>query len=473
MKRIISLFRTRDFNIREKILFVIFGITLIIWISNSLILKPQADELDGLELELKHLEEEIVNINQIFGDESDVKEELNYVKSKITKIGNSYFSSLDQTQLIYYLEEIFIDNGLMIVDMFFSEIQTMNIDGLEVQYIDISIPFEGEYKDIIDAINHIKNGPLKVIVESLALTNLNEQMIEAKVVVKVLCLENIIDIPRNNIIFSQRDTEDTYEDFNPFEENLELNYDEKVEDDNDTQDQPPNNNRNIDNTDNAKSENDKDIINKIVLDNFDNNIYKFASSHDYISGNINLFTENKNTYLRFEYYIESGTNEENRAYIDISDKDIEFRYPISKLSLNTKSFNYSFGNLGIRFRTQDGQNIDITIAEGISWTGWYSVEFSLPSKLSQYPLKLTHIYYEIPKNREDMGVLIFDKLEMEQPNNLPEMNFFYMIKVNDTLASISEKIYGTDKFVDEIIEINNLSSSEKIFPGKILILKRR
>ena len=129
--------------------------------------------------------------------------------------------------------------------------------------------------------------------------------------------------------------------------------------------------------------------------------------------------------------------------------------------------------MGIRLRTPENEYIDLVIREGINWLGWRNIEFSLPDNLSLYPLKLVDIFYEIPNNREDLGVLIFDKLEVQLENQETEIHDFYMVEENDTLDSISIKTYGSDKYVDEIININHLSSRNDIIAGKILILKRR
>src|SRR5699024_7090361 len=168
-----------------------------------------------------------------------------------------------------------------------------------------------------------------------------------------------------------------------------------------------------------------------------------------------------------------NNNEIKRAYIDMTKQNIEFRYPIIKLDLIIKSFDYASGNLGVRLMTQDGKNIDTIISEGVNWTGWHNVEVDLPTTISLYPLRLTNIYYEITEHREDIGVLIFDKLEGVLENNNIETSDFYVVEEQDTLKSISEKIYGSDQYVDEIIINNNLSSPENIRAGKILVLKYR
>ena len=62
------------------------------------------------------------------------------------------------------------------------------------------------------------------------------------------------------------------------------------------------------------------------------------------------------------------------------------------------------------FRTQDGQDIDTVVEEGISWlVGLILRQYHI--NLSLYPLKLTHLYFELPYNRDDFGVFLIDKLE--------------------------------------------------------------
>lgn len=473
MKSMIKSLKIRSLSKREKVLLFVFTITFTLWLSFKLALKPQAEEIEILKVEKLRLDHELENMNHILEGEKDTRDELSQLKTAMVNIGQLYFPTLDQSQLIYYLEDIFHRNGLKVRNLDFSETQVLTIDDLDVPYIHISIPFEGKYEEVKTVMNDLREGPFKVLIESFSLNNLNKTIIEGEVLLKVFCLENIIDLPLNNLVLMPREDENTYEDFDPFEEEAAMNNDDLEEDGNIHYESLRNNGKTLETT-KTPPENKKENLKKTVINRFDRTDYEFISSHESVEGNVDIITENKNNYLRFEYCMHQNNNEEeNRAYIDMRKRNIGFKYPASQLYLTFRSFNYSSGKLGARFRTQDGEYIDVVLLEGIRWTGWGTIEFSLPSTLSLYPLTLTHLYYEIPNNREEIGVLLFDKLEKMQEGHNEEMHDFYRVKEKDTLASISLKIYESDKYVNEIIKNNNLSSPYNLNPGKILLLKRR
>src|SRR5699024_1661596 len=151
-------------------------------------------------------------------------------------------------------------------------------------------------------------------------------------------LEDIITLPLNNLNLTLEEDDESYEEFDSFTE--------EVEEHDDTQ---------YDIKDHVKDK-------KSVIHNFHNDNYEFISSHQSVKGSVDSFHYNKDNYLRIEYDIQNN-NEIKRAYIDMTKQNIEFRYPIIKLDLIIKSFDYASGNLGVRLMTQDGKNIDTIISE--------------------------------------------------------------------------------------------------------------
>lgn len=159
--------------------------------------------------------------------------------------------------------------------------------------------------------------------------------------------------------------------------------------------------------------------------------------------------------------------------------NITFNYPPDTISMWVNAFGYSPGTLGLRFRTQDGQDIDVEVSKGISWLGWSEVEASPPKDLNLYPLKLTHIYFEMPFNRDDVGVFIIDKLQAFYPvnqdsaGNVQPVYDFYVVKPGDTLTDISRRLYGSAAYVNEIMKNNSLTAGDILPVGKVLVLVRR
>ena len=215
------------------------------------------------------------------------------------------------------------------------------------------------------------------------------------------------------------------------------------------------------------------------LHDFEMRNYTFIPSNEFIKGNAEPSTIRKSGKysLRFEYNMLS-IGEENRAYVDLG-TGIELKYPPTSIGMWVNAFGYSPGTLGFRFRTQDGEDIDVTAAQGISWLGWSETEAAPPQDLDLYPLRLTHIYYEMPFGRDDTGVMVFDKLQAFYPvnadsqgNNQPIYDF-YVVKSGDSITSISRQIYGSASYVNEIMTNNSLTSGDLLAVGKVLVLVRR
>jgi type IV pilus assembly protein PilO len=218
-----------------------------------------------------------------------------------------------------------------------------------------------------------------------------------------------------------------------------------------------------------------DIINDFEVKN-----YFFIPSHEYVSGNTMASTikQSGKYSARLEYNI-IALQDENRVYLDMINQKIQLNYPPEKLSLWVYSFAYSPGNLGVRLVTNNGDDIHLNIQEGISWLGWKNIDINLPNELSMYPINITSIYYEVPKNTDDFGVILFDKLEVFYPHHYESEGvevseyFFYKVVSGDTVVDISRRFYGTTDYKNEIMENNNISSGEILAPGRILVLKKR
>lgn len=450
MKYLTNFLNLKKLSKREKILITIFSIAGLIWISYNYIFHPQGEKIGQMAVELKRLDSEIHEINQVLVEEDQTRNKLSKTRSTILTIGNSYFPNLNQTQLIYYIEEIFQANDVIILDLIFNPTETEDINNHEVQYTTISIPFRGLYEDLLNLINHINTGSLKVIIDSLSLRDLNQDSMEGEIKLKVYTLENIFDLPTNKLNLRPRNDENLGE----LDDNIE---DDLIEEE-----------FRIDMG--LDSANRRSITDRTVVDDFQEENCEFVASNGSVKGGISRYEEDDTSFLRFEYYIENNNEVDKRAYLDISKKNIQFSNPISKLFFRVKSFSQSSGKLGLRFKTSENEILDMNISDSISWTGWKSIEFSLPADISIYPLDLVYIYYEGSHKGEDIGVLIFDKLEAMNDRNKGKA--FYLVKDKDTLSSISIEIYGSDSYVEEIMQNNNLISEDDIYPGKILILNK-
>jgi type IV pilus assembly protein PilO len=450
----------RPLTTKEKYLISILVIILVFWASNRFILTPQAEKLSKLESERIELDLRLNEINATLKRENLIKKEYeNLLREKNETITN-FFSTLDQSQIIYFLNDLLSDKDIAITDLSFNRPATEKIKDMNIQHMGISIPISGDYDGISSIVKSLDSSPRRILIDSLTMDKAGEELI-GNISLKIYSLEGIVETDGNfiNVNIAEGSSEGSM-----FDE-----YEGYIDEDTKNESKV------------ASSEIDDSNYTKVyLLHDFETKDYYFIPSNDLIKGDVSPSTTRKSGKysLRFEYNI-LALEDENRAYIDLSSKDIELKYPPDKISMWVYSYGYLPGTMGIRLRTQTGEDIDVIVSNGISWVGWSNIEADMPHDLSLYPLKLTHLYYELPFNRDDIGVMLINKLEALYPvnedgeANKKPLNDFYVVQPGDTVSSISRKVYGTIKYKNEIIQNNSLTSGDILPVGKVLVLVRR
>ncbi len=465
--------KMRPLTKSEKTLLTILGIALVIWASNKFILTPQAEKISSLEAEKLELDTKIEDMNKTLKKEDNIKKEWTVLHRERNEVLAHYFPTLDQAQIIYLLNDLLAKDGLTVSDLNFSQPSIEKIGELDVKQMGIALPFNGNYDGIVEAVKSIETSPRRIIVDTLSMDRSTNAELGGNMSLKVYSLDGL----------AETDTEVIYVDVadGPGEGSLFGAFD-GYSDPNGASDGSAGVSGGTGGTAAGSSTeiDESDYTKVYMLSDFENRNYSFIPSNDMIKGNVSPSTIKKSGKysLRFEYDM-LALNEENRAYIDLSGYNMEFKYPPDAISMWVNAFGYSPGTLGMRFRTQGGDDIDIAVFEGISWLGWSNIETSVPEDLNLYPLKLTHLYFELPYDRDDFGVFLIDKLEAFYPvsedkgaNDAPA-NFFYKVEAGDTVTSISRKIYGTIGYKNEIMKNNGISSGEVLTVGRVLVLVRR
>jgi type IV pilus assembly protein PilO len=454
--------KMRPLTKSEKILLSLLGIVLVIWLSNKFILIPQAEKMSELEAEKAELDNRIVDINDTLKKENNIKKEWEVLHRERNEIFANYFPVIDQAQIIYLLNDLIADDRVDISDINFNQPSEETFGEKSVKQIQMSIPFNGSYDGIVNIVKSIGTSPRRIVVDSLSMDRKSDSELGGNMSLKIYSLEGLVEMDPNVIYVDVADNSgegSLFGAFNGFDDGKSKEGASGA----------------------VSGEIDESDYTKVyMLHDFESRNYSFIPSNNMIKGDVSPSTIKKSGKysLRFEYNM-LALDDENRAYIDLGDNEIEFKYPPDSISMWVNAFGYSPGTLGMRFRTQGGEDIDVVVSEGISWLGWSNVESRPPADLSLYPLKLTHLYFELPYNRDDFGVFLIDKLEAFYPisedstaNDAP-INDFYVVQPGDTVTSISKKIYGTVTYKNEIIKNNSLTSGDILPVGKVLVLVRR
>lgn len=466
--------KTRPLTKSEKTLLTILGIVLIIWGSNKFILTPQAEKISALEAEKLELDNKIMDMNNTLKKEDNIKKEWEVLHRERNEVLAHYFPTLDQAQIIYLLNDLLNKEGISISDLNFSQPSVEKFGEMEVKNMGIGIPFNGNYDGIVEAVKSIETSPRRIIVDTLSMDRGNSAELGGNMSLKIYSLEGLAETDSEVIYVDIADNSGEGSLFGAFEGYSDPNGGSELSGGaaGGAGGPSPGSSTEIDPGDYTKV---------YMLSDFEDKRYSFIPSNDMIKGNVSPSTIKKSGKysLRFEYDMLALDEKENKAYIDLTGYNLEFKHPAEAISMWVNAFGYSPGTLGMVFRTQGGEDIPIVVTEGISWLGWSNLEALPPQDLSLYPLKLTHLYFELPYNRDDFGVFLIDKLEAFYPvsedsaaNEAPA-NFFYKVQAGDTVTSISRKVYGTIGYKNEIMKNNSLTSSDVLTVGRVLVLVRR
>lgn len=458
-------FKTRSLTKNETFLLSALGLVIFIWSIFNFILTPQAEKIEGLEIQKMEYESKIVENTISLEKEKRIEAELNSLDDERDEILSNYFPKLDQAQIIYLLNDLLEDDTVDISDINFTRPTMESFGEIQANQMSISIPFTGAYDGIMNIIRAMNNSPRRIALDRISMDQ-NGDLLVGNMDLKIYSLEGIVETDPDIIYIDQESNDDISTPFSPYNEDYssdDFSYLDEDDEFSTTMDG------------NFTKEKSGEIIHDFEIDNFD-----FIPSSPLVKGNaIRSISSKSGKYsLRLEYNI-LALKEENRAYIDLSSSNLEFKIPPTSIRLWVNSYAYSPGTLGMNLKTQSGEEIEIKLAEGITWIGWDYIESKLPEDLKLYPLILNNIYFEIPYNRDDYGVLLLDKLEAFYPenNNIidsknEEINDFYVVKLGDDLSKISKEKYGSTFYKNEIMQLNDIKPGEALKVGKVLVLRR-
>lgn len=457
--------KIRKLTKNEKSLLTILGLVILILLAYRFIIGPQREKIDDLARKKVQYEDEIAIINRILKNEENIIQEWDKLHRERDLIFSKYFPSLNQPEIIYLLNQLLSNEDVEITDMGFGSPKEEVVEDLAIRTMDISIPYKGNYTGLKEIIESLETSPKKIQIPNLIMDRDGEGQLVGRMELKFYSLEGIADI-EDEIAYV--DIGNIQGKSNPF-----LAFDDYVKEDM-VEDSPEEDRE----TGSLPGERIGPVegFQTEILEDFEAGGVYFLPSHDNVKGRVSKSSNSKSEKhtLRLEYNI-LAVEDENKAYVDLSDRDIILKYPPSNLGLWVHAYSYSPGILGIRFKGQAGEEIDVEMARGINWMGWDYLEMSPPADLSLYPLQVDKIYLELSYYRDDYGVLLLDKLEANYPrssNKLGASFSFYIVEKGDSLDLISQKVYGTSGKINSILKYNDIKSDKDLGEGRILIIPR-
>lgn len=456
----------------EMRLLILLGAVLLGWLFYKFIYIPQTEKMDQLAIEKVELEGRITEINDVLRKEEGINREYIGLIQEKEEIFSRYFPTLEQSEMIYLINGLTEDDNVAVQSLSFVRPKDEEIADFQVKSMNVGMPYDGSYNGIMSIVKELRASSKKILVDEIVMDRTDPNTLTGSIGVKVYTLEGITDDSDigSGIIVEKSNNEENNEPFGIFDSLLS----DKTTDKEGL-------------VDGQTGETDQiDPFTFVTLMDFESRSSYFLPSQPYVKGAVSQSTlakSNKHS-LRFEYNILAiDEDKPNKAFIDVSRNKIDLKYPPADISMWVYSYAYSPGTVGLEFKTQTGEMLTVVMTEGMGWTGWKQVHAeALPNDLKEYPLRLDSISLEMPVGREDVGVVLLDKLEAIYEKNLDEDGkdnstntnyFFHVVERGETSEVISQIYYGTAKYTNEINKLNELSSGETLPVGKILILKKR
>ncbi|MCQ1529808.1 LysM peptidoglycan-binding domain-containing protein [Lutispora saccharofermentans] len=446
--------RMLNISKKEKNLLLLLFTAILLWVSYKYVLTPQSETLNRLKNEKNVYESQLFKTEEFIAGENTLNREWENLSAEYKIISQKYYPNIDQPEVMHMLNSI-IDNGkLEIPSMSFSEPEALEMEGIEANHLDISLPFRGNFIDLELFLSELRNSPKKFLINQLSLTKENGDMISGQISMSAFAYGGEKATEDGYFYVNAYNSPNKPNPFTAFEGYVEVPVYSGDSSDGETGEKRA-----------------------LLADLEDDHIY-YMSTDSGVTGNVSRFGTAKygKTSIRAEYFISTGYQPE-RAYVVLDDQNINIKYPPPSIGIWAFSYGYSPVTVGLRFQDMDGRKIDIELERGVNWTGWKYISASPPQDINIYPLKLDRVYMELGPNRDDYGVLLFDRIEASYPSEdnkkegMPSY-VFYVVKPGDTLMSISESFYGSKSQYKKLMKDNGLAEDSKLEAGKILVIQK-
>lgn len=378
----------------EKRLLLLLAVVVVFWFFYRFVFTSQKIKLDALKKEKTKYETELSNITENLNNKDKINEEWLSLNREKESILLNYFPVLDQSQIIYIVDEILKNSSIDTASVNFSEPYEEDVNGIKLRTMDFSIPYEGSYDELVSLLASIRTSPRKLVIKSLTMDKKDIGLLIGEISLKVHSLESIID-NNENIVYMPETLNSSKE--NPFDSPIDVN--ENIEDD-DTY---------VDENSNQVTEN----IKNVVVEGFeDSNIY-FMSSTPEISGNVTKDSKciSGKKSLRLEYDI-PPLSDGGKAYVVLDEKNIVLSKPPQTIGLWVYSYDNSSVKINIRLMNSDREPTVLCLSDGVQWAGWKYLEVQPPQEIKEYPLKLDRVYVETERHKDGAGVLLIDNIDV-------------------------------------------------------------
>lgn len=435
---------------KEKSLLLLLAAVIMLFLFYKYIMTPQEAAIITLRAEKAGSETELLKLQQTLAKEKILNTEYESLKEEYKKATGKYYSEVDQPELMHMINGVLDNSKLEIPSITFDEPETVKVEGVDAKLAGVSIAYRGSFSQLEDMLSQFRSNPKKLLVKQLSLDREDADTLNGQLSLNSIALNSGVALKDGYFYTNGYSTEGKTNPFEAFKGYVEVAVDPD-----------------------GSGEEKRALLSDLESDA----IYFMASSSE-VTGKVDRVGGGKfgRTAIRAEYYISTGYQPE-RAYLVLDDQNISMKYPPPSVGVWAYSYGYSPATVGMRFQTLDGEKIDIKLSEGVNWIGWKYISAPPPQDVKLYPIKLDRLYMELGPNKDDYGVLLFDRLEASYPGEgeeaaAPASYDFYVVQPGDTLMDISYRFYGTKYKYTSIMKDNGLASGEQLEAGKVLVIRK-
>jgi len=436
---------------KEKSLLLLLVAVIILWLFYKLIMTPQEAAIEQLKGEKANCMQEKAKIQEILAKENMINSELEAVKAEYGKAVQKYYYGVDQPELMHMVNGIIDSSKLEIPSISFEMPEEAALEGIDAKLSGVALAYEGSFSDLENLLSILRHSPKRLLIEQLSLNRKASDALDGQLTLKAIAYKGVEDKKEGYFYsnaYSGQGKADPFEAFKGYVEVAE------------------------------GTGEGEDGEKRALLSDLESDAVYYMPAGSGVTGTVERIAGGKygKTSIRAEYYISTGYQPE-RAYVVLDDQNINMKYPPASVGVWAYSYGYSPATVGMRFQNLDGEKIDIKLSEGVNWIGWKYISAAPPQDVKLYPLKLDRLYVELGPNKDDYGVLLFDRLEAGYPEGgenaaAPESFEFYVVQPGDTLIGISERFYGSRSQYTRIMRDNGLSAGEQLEAGKVLVIRK-
>ncbi|MEA4963873.1 LysM peptidoglycan-binding domain-containing protein [Lutispora sp.] len=446
----------RSINIskKEKNLLLILLVAILFWFSYKFVLIPQGKAIEKLKTDKLNYENDLIKIQEILARENGIKREWENLNTEFIRVSEKYYQEMNQSDLMHMLNGIIDSGQLEVPSMSFRETEALELEGLQADYLGVSLPFRGSFTDLEVFLSQLRNSPKRLLIDQLSITKDSSDSLNGQLSFNAYAYGGAKAKEDGYFYTNAYNSPNKPSPFTAFDGYVEVPVYSGDSSDGETEEKRA-----------------------LLADLEDDHIYYMGTGSG-VTGKVSRFGTAKygKTSIRAEYFISTDYQPE-RAYVVLDDQDINIKYPPPSIGIWAFSYGYSPVTVGLRFQDMDGRKIDVELEKGVNWTGWKYISASPPQDINVYPLKLDRVYIELGSNRDDYGVLLFDRIEASYPSEDSEKEgmpsyVFYVVKPGDTLTSISESFYGSKTQYKRLAKDNGLAENSILEAGKVLVIQK-